>query len=331
MSFEPHPLLRGPHRQTIFGAFGRFPPALPSTLERFELPDGDFVDLHHAGPQRGARVILVHGLAGHARSPYIGALGAALGERGWAVTRFEFRGAGARPNRLARSYHSGDTADLARVARTLRERDSAAPLCAVGFSLGGNVVLKLLADGAHGEVFDAAVAVSVPFRLAVCADRLAAGASRVYGRWLLAHLKQGLRKKRALLASHIDLPAALGATDFRTFDALVTAPLHGYESADDYYTRASCRPDLARITRPTLILHAADDPFMLPSCVPERAELAARTELELHPHGGHVGFFERGPGGLPRSYIERRVGAWLDAFRGMQAPDPAPPFARRAP
>lgn len=319
MSFEPHPLLRGPNRQTIFGAFARLPPALPSTRERFELPDGDFVDLYHSGPRHGPRVVLVHGLAGHARSPYMGALGAALGGRGWAVTRFEFRGAGETPNRLARGYHSGDTADLARVARTLRERDPAAPLCAVGFSLGANVLLKLMAEEAHGEVFDAAVAVSVPFRLAVCADRLATGTSRVYGRWLLTHLKQGLRRKRTLLASRIDLPGALAATDFRTFDALVTAPLHGYASVDDYYARASCRPDLARITRPTLILHAADDPFMLPTCVPEHAELSPRIELEVHRHGGHVGFFERGPGGLPRSYLERRVGAWLDAHRGPRA------------
>lgn len=311
MSFDPHPLLRGPHRQTIYGAFGRFPPALPMSPERFELPDGDFVDLHHSGPRHGPRVVLVHGLAGHARSPYIGALGAALAARGWAITRFEFRGAGETPNRLARGYHSGDTADLARVARALRERDPVAPLCAVGFSLGGNVLLKLLAEQIHGALFDAGVAVSVPFRLAVCAERLDRGASRVYGRWLLAHLKQGLRRKRTLLAAHIDLEAALSASDFRTFDALVTAPLHGYASVDDYYARASCRPDLGRITRPTLILHAADDPFMLPTCVPERAELSARTELEVHAHGGHVGFFERGPGGLPRSYIERRVAAWL--------------------
>lgn len=310
-SFEPHPLLRGPHRQTIYGAFGRWAPSLSARRERFELPDGDFVDLEHIGAANGARAVLIHGLGGSARSPYIRALAATLVSRGWAVTAFQFRGASGTPNRRARSYHSGDTGDLATVAGALAKRAAGEPLVAVGFSMGGNVLLKLLAEQGSDAAFDAAVAVSVPYRLAVCADRLDRGRSRIYGRYLLAGLKRLLRAKRALVSPRIDYRTAMAARSFRRFDEAVTAPLGGFDSADDYYARASSRGVLERIRRPTLLVHALDDPFMLPSCVPERAELPPSVELETFRHGGHVGFFERGRAGLPRSFIERRVARWL--------------------
>ncbi len=318
MTFQPHPLLRGPHRQTIFGAFGRRAPTFATRPERFELPDGDFVDLVHAGPTDratgGPRAVLMHGLGGSAQSPYIRALVVALVAEGWAVTAFQFRGAAA-PNRRPRTYHSGDTGDIAVVAAALRARLAPSqPLVAVGFSMGGNVLLKLLGEQRAAAIFDAAVAVSVPFRLAVCSDQLAAGASRVYGRYLIAGRQRSLRAIQPLVAPLIDYPRAMAATDFRTLDALVTAPLNGFASADDYYARASSLGFMRHIERPTLVLHALDDPFMTPAAVPSASDLSPSVELEVHPHGGHVGFIERGPRGLPRSFIERRVAAWLRSY-----------------
>ena len=313
--FEPHPLLRGPHRQTLFGAFGLSAPEVAFRPERFELPDGDFVDLEHAGPERGPRAILLHGLGGNVRSGYLRMLAATLVARGWAVTAFQFRGASETPNRTPRLYHSGDTADIALVAAALRTRTPWLPLVAIGFSLGGNVLLKLLGETGPDAPLDAGVAVSVPFMLDVAADRLARGASQVYGRFLLAQLKRRLRAARARMQAHVDLGAALAARDFRTWDALVTAPLGGFASADDYYARASSRAFVGRIARPTLVLHALDDPFMTAACVPTTAEIAPAVELEAHAHGGHVGFIERGPRGLPRGFVDRRVAEWLESHK----------------
>jgi len=328
MTFQPHPLLRGPHRQTIFGAFGRHAPVVVMRPERFELSDGDFVDLLHSGPPEDdhPRAILLHGLGGSAQSRYIRAMNAALVAAGWAVTAFQFRGA-AGPNRRARTYHSGDTGDIAEVAQALRARamlpsaTTARPanrhpakLIAVGFSMGGNVVLKLLGEQGANAVFDAAVAVSVPFRLAVCSAQLATGASRLYGHHLVSGRQRSLRAIRHLVAPLIDYERAMAATDFRTLDSLVTAPLNGFTSADDYYARSSSLGFIRHVQRPTLVLHAHDDPFMTPEAVPTTSDLSPSITFELHPHGGHVGFIERGAAGLPRSFIERRVVAWLRPF-----------------
>jgi len=318
MTFKPHPLLRGAHRQTIYGAFGRRAPAFTTRVERFELPDGDFVDLEHLGPDTPyqPRAVLLHGLGGSAQSTYIRTLAATLSAEGWAVTLFQFRGASG-PNRLPRTYHSGDTGDIALVLAALRQRMGPdAKLTAVGFSMGGNVLLKLLGEQGESSVINAAVAVSVPFRLAVCSDQLASGPSRVYGRYLIAGRLRALRSIRALVAPHIDYQRALTATDFRTLDGLVTAPLNDFASAADYYERSSSLGYLQAVRRPTLILHALDDPFMTPSAVPSAGDLAPAIELELHAHGGHVGFIERAPNGLPRSFIESRVARWLRPFMG---------------
>ncbi len=315
--FVPHPLLRGPHRQTVFGAFGRRAPRFIGRPERFELPDGDFVDLEHADlpTAMGPRAVVIHGLGGTAQSPYVRAMAAALLAAGWAVTLFQFRGA-AGPNRTARTYHSGDTGDLEKVLAVLRAKSS--HLVAIGFSLGGNVLLKHLGERGDATPLDAAVAVSVPFRLDVCARQLATGSSRMYGLYLLRALKARVRAMQPLIAPRIDFARAMRATNFYTFDDAVTAPLNGYASADDYYTRASSRGFIASIERPTLIVHALDDPFMTPAAVPTAADLAPSVTLETHAHGGHVGFFERAPNGLPRSFIEPRVVAWLDRLGRLE-------------
>lgn len=307
MLFEPHPWLSSAHAQTVFAAFGRRAPTFAWRHERFELNDGDFVDLAHYGEGR-RRVVILHGLGGSAESGYVRGMAQALVAAGWAVTAFQFRGASGAVNRHPRLYHSGDTGDIAEVARALRARSDT--LVAVGFSLGGNVTLKLLGEQGEDAVFDAGVAVSVPFRLAVCADVLDRGAAKVYGRWLVFALQRIVWRKRKQLAAHIDVRAAMRATDFRGFDAAVTAPLGGFASAAEYYALSSSRAFVGRIARPTYILHALDDPFMTAACVPEAHELAPSVTLEVHARGGHVGFVGGAGRGL-RWVAEERVVDWL--------------------
>jgi hypothetical protein len=223
-----------------------------------------------------------------------------------------FRGCSGEPNRLPRSYHSGETGDLRAVIAMLRRREPAVPLAAVGYSLGGNALLKWLGESGSRDLA-CAVAVSVPFDLARAADRLERGLSRLYQWWFLRSLRASVLGKVRLGR----LPATLSAVGelrtLRAFDDAVTAPLHGFTDAADYYGRSSSRQYLGGIAVPTLVLHARDDPFLSADAIPEPSELSACTRLELSAHGGHVGFVA---GLLPwhaRYWLEERIPAFLRA------------------
>lgn len=307
--FRPDPLVRGGHVQTIVAAMLRAAPRVAWRWERLELPDGDFVDLAWHGPEPGAGpvVLLLHGLGGGADSPYIRDQAAGFAAAGVPVVLLCFRGCSGEPNRLPRSYHSGETEDVGHVLLRLRDRLPSARLVAVGFSLGGNVLLKYLGEQRDEAPLDAAVAVSVPLELGPCARKLSAGFSRAYRGHLLRKLHAGVRSKADLLASHVDVPAVLASRDFESFDDRLTAPLHGFASAEDYYARCSSRPFLRHIARPTLVVQAVDDPFMPPSVIPSADELSASVCLERSETGGHVGFLASGR----RPWLPGRVRAWL--------------------
>lgn len=313
-TFVPPVWLRGTHAQTILPNTLRLQPSLPGDWEEFPLSDGDVVELLWSGPPSGPIAVLLHGLGGSGESPPMRGLARALVARGWRVARFHFRGAGRRPNRRPTSYHSGMTADPLEVLHALARRYADRPRVVVGVSLGGNVLLRLLGEQGSEAPFDAAVAISVPFDLSICVTQMNQGFSRVYQRVLLRRLRPLITQRRALLRGHIDVEAALAATCFRDFDEAVTAPLHGYANADDYYARASSRPILGQIRRPTLILHSADDPFMSPAVVPAAGELAEGVTLELSAAGGHVGFVQ-GPPWRPTCWLDGRVADWLETYR----------------
>jgi predicted alpha/beta-fold hydrolase len=280
--------------------------------ERLELPDGDFLDLDWTAGERGPIALVLHGLEGSSASHYASGLLAAIVRQGWRGVVMHFRGCGGQPNRLARSYCAGDTADIGHVVDWLHWREPAAPLAAVGYSLGGNALLKWLGKTDIDPPLHAAVAVSVPFLLDTCARRLGRGFSRLYQFHLLRELRCSYRQKfhyRSDGPVRLDELAAL--QDFYAFDDRITAPLHGYAGVHDYYARASCRPYLQRIRIPTLILHALDDPFMLPDAVPAAAELAASVHLELSHHGGHVGFVAGRWPWRAEYWLERRIPAFL--------------------
>lgn len=333
--FEPAWWCRGAHLQTIWPTCFRRSRGEPLARERLELPDGDFLDIDWAragfAPER-ATVLLLHGLAGSSRSHYAGGLLAAFDGEGWNAGLMHFRGCSGEPNRLARSYHSGETGDLEYIVRLLRTRSRGAPLGLVGVSLGGNVLLKWLGERGAGAPVAAAVAVSVPFLLARAADRLEVGPSRLYQWYLLRSLRRSLELKRC----HVDLPLAVRdlarLKRFRDFDEHVTAPLHGFRGADHYYAAASSHGFLPRIAVPTLIVQARDDPFLSPDAIPDARELPDCVTLELYDTGGHVGFIAGEWPWRARYWLDERVPAYLrECFEGVEATATPPPNPADAP
>jgi len=310
--FRPAWWLPGPHLQTIWPTLARRRPRLPLTCRRVELSDGDFIDLR-LGEGGGPRVLVIHGLEGDLQSHYAGTLLDRLARAGYQPVFMHLRGTSGEPNRLDRSYHSGATEDLAEVLAALAEDPQGAPLAAIGFSLGGNLLLKYLGE-TERPLVAAGIAVSVPFVLRDAMLRLDLGASRLYRAYLMDKLKAAFRRKFSDRPS--PLPVAIDRIrDFNQFDDQVTAPLCGFAGVFDYYSRASCRQYLPRITTPTLILHALDDPFMFPTTVPMEHELGPGVTLELSRHGGHVGFVSGALPWRPAYWLEERILHFLQAIR----------------
>ena len=300
--------------QSVWPTFFRPPSEVELERERLELDDGDFIDLDATTGRGGPRLLVLHGLEGCSRSHYVRGLCATMHARGWRVSAMHFRGCSGEPNRLARTYHSGETGDLSRVVRELRRREPDTPLCVVGYSLGGNVLLKWLGEqGGRAEV-DAAVAVSVPLLLDVAAERMNRGLSRVY-RWYLLRLmrRKVLTKFRRWERPPIDVSRHRSWRTMRDFDDAVTAPLHGFRDASDYYRRSSARCRLGTIARPTLIIQSRDDPLMSEAVIPAAEELSESTTLEVSAQGGHVGFIGGTSPADADYWLERRIPEFLTA------------------
>jgi len=305
--FKPAVWCAGPHRQTIWPFALRRPPAPEYRRERVELSDGDFIDLdwHDVARQSaaGPLVLLLHGLEGCSRSHYIMGLVHALAAAGYSAVVMQFRTCSGVPNRALRSYHAGETGDLSEVVKHIgRQREIFA---AVGFSLGGNVLLKWLGESNTARPVTTAIAISVPYRLDQAAERMQTGASRIYQKRLISLLHAKTRLRLEPRTSPIDLSRLNEWRTFRSFDHNVTAPLHGFDGVDDYYGRSSSLQYLANISLPTLLLHAEDDPFMTPAVIPQEQHLSATTRLEVAEAGGHVGFVS-GPW-RPRYWLEQRL------------------------
>lgn len=306
-SFTPAVGLSNPHLQTLWPfLFGRRR-GIDLARERLELPDGDFLDLDWGSGDSGPLTMIIHGLEGCSRSVYVRGLMSALKHNGIRSVAMHFRGCSGMPNRLPRSYCAGETGDIGYAIRHVRRRLGGNAMFLVGYSLGGNAMLNWLATEDGRDAVDGAVAVSVPFVLREAAERMAFGSSRLYQRYLLRKLKATYRSK---FAARKDGPISIRGLatikDFFRFDDAVTAPLHGYGGADDYYSQASCRQRLQAIEVRTLLLHAADDPFMTPRVIPRPDELSTAVTLELSEHGGHVGFVG-GTALAPQYWLEERI------------------------
>jgi predicted alpha/beta-fold hydrolase len=314
--FRPHPLLRNAHVQTMLPALLRPLPRLDLRKERIELPDGDFVDLGWAGEHNAHApiAVLVHGLTGGFESKYLRGFARQVIRLGWRVVAVQLRGAGTEPNRVARMYHQGDTADLRYVWALLHQREPQTLLAATGWSLGGNVVLKALGEEGDQCRIAFAAAVCPPFRLRQCAEHLRQGFSRNYQARMLRDLGEHILRKQTIAPAPatVNIAAALKAQDFFEFDDAWTAPLNGFRDAEDYYARSECGPYLKAIRRPTLIVHAKDDPFMGPDILPAAEDLSPYVTLELPESGGHVGFIRAGRYGQPEFWLERHLAEYFD-------------------
>ena len=308
--------LSNPHVQTLLPRVLR-PAEVDWRQEFLDLPDGDEVELSWVLPepddQSAPLFVLFHGLEGGITSPYAHDLLAAARDQGYRALLMHFRGCGSRPNRLPRAYHSGDTGDAKVLLEVLGDRYPEAPKVAGGVSLGGNMLLRLVAEeDANSLGVDAAVVISAPLDLAACAQRLGEGFSRVYERHLLASLKRKVipRLERGELSLKVSVEQVRRLKRLRDYDDVITAPMHGFRDADDYYACASSGPVLDRVAVPTLMLHARDDPFMPADLIERFPARSPLVTLEVAERGGHVGFMEPGPR-RPRPWLGRRLARYL--------------------
>ena len=294
--------LPGRHLQTVYPYLFLRPPPPAYRRERVETADADFVDFDWVdGPADAPVVVLFHGLEGSSKSPYAAALLGAAAARGWRGVVPHWRGCGGEPNRLARAYHSGDYAELDALLAAVRARTGAAPLFALGISLGGNVLLNWL--GREKEKsrawLKAAASVSAPIDLVASGTALDRGLNRVYARNFLKTLVPRALEKLGRFPGLYQEEALRRVTTIHDFDDLVTAPLHGFQGVMDYWSRASSKPWLKEIVLPTLVLNARNDPFVPGASLPGPSDVSAAVTLEQPATGGHVGFTSGGfPGSL---------------------------------
>ncbi|MDF1642608.1 MAG: hydrolase [Pseudomonadales bacterium] len=323
-TFQPSRLFRSTHLQTVYPSFSGRASNLPRTRERFELVDGDFVDLDWAGEeftnQDNPRIVLIlHGLCGSSSSNYVLGLQRQLLNQGVASVAMNFRGCSGEPNRLLRAYHSGETSDMNEVFQDLVIRFPTASFASVGYSLGANAMLKWLGEMGSKSPLSAAVAVSSPYDLSLSTVRINRGVSDLYQRHLVKGLVGYVESKLANYQRQNEwekynelrgLGSLVAAKTFVDFDELITAPLFGYDSAAHYYEQCSSLPFLPEIKTPSLLIHALDDPLVHPEAIPTADHLAAETVLELSNLGGHVGFVS-GSVFKPVFWLDQRIPEFL--------------------
>lgn len=315
--YSPAWWVPGAHLQTLWGKLFRRQPTAPTVLERWDTPDGDFLELHRlAGRPYHPRVLILHGLEGSIRSHYAQGLLNEAARRGWGADLLIFRSCGTEPNRTRRFYHSGETSDLALVLDRIVHDFPDSPLGIAGVSLGGNVLLKFLGErGADlPPQVKVAAAISAPFDLARSSKRINRGFSRFYQRFFLDSLRtKAAEKARRFpeLAAHNKIAALRTLEDF---DDLITGPLHGFLNAQDYYARSSSLGYLENIRLNTLLFSAVDDPMLPPAVLDEVREIAQRNpalEVNFVEKGGHAGFVTGSVPWRPFYYAEYRVGEFF--------------------
>ena len=295
---KPFPAYRAPawlpggHAQTLWPLAIK-PAPLPLRRERWETPDGDFIDVDFLDATPTApRLVLFHGLEGSSRSHYAISLARACRDQGWNFTLPHFRGCSGELNRRPRAYHSGDSAEIDWIIRRLHSHGQTQALHAAGVSLGGNALLKWAGEqgASAGELVTGVAAVCPPLDLAACGHALARGFNRLYTQHFLATLK---RTAAARLQHHpklFDAERMQRAGNLWQFDDAVTGPIHGFAGADDYWQRSSAKPFLKSIAVPALVINPKNDPFLPAAHLPHSGEVAVTVRLEQPPGGGHVGF-----------------------------------------
>ncbi|MFC3532180.1 YheT family hydrolase [Vogesella facilis] len=313
MRYQAPRWLHGSHADTIWPALFIRQQAPAYRREVWPTPDGGEIVVDRVDGQAGTPlVVLFHGLEGSSRSHYAIALMREVQARGWHGVVPHFRGCGGAENRQPRAYHAGDSAEIDWILQRLAMEQS--QLFAAGVSLGGSMLLRYLGEWGNAALPLAAAAISVPLDLAAASTRL----DRGLGKWLYTRMFLGTLKPKSLrqLQHHpqlFDADAVRRARTFAQFDNLVTAPLHGYRDVRDYWTRASSKPVLGSIMRPTLLLNARNDPFLPASALPGADEVSAAVTLELPERGGHVGF-ATGPFPGRLDWLPQRLLGFFDNY-----------------
>ena len=327
--------LPGGHLQTIYSALFTVVPQVSYKRERWETPDGDFIDVDwlidveeqapaaaNISTADGPLVIFFHGLEGNSERHYVRSLMGELQRKGWRGIAVNFRGCSGEPNRLPRAYFAGDSTEIDWILRRVRAQYPATPLFATGVSLGGNALLKWVGEqGAHaGEVIDAVVTVSAAMDLQAMGNTLDQGG---FNQFYTDHFLHSLKKKAAYKLEQFpglfDREAVNNVKTLREFDDLVTAPLHGFKNTDDYWTRASSKPHLIDIRIPTLLIHARNDPFLPETALPTPAEVSSSVTLEFSDEGGHVGFIS-GPFPGKHAWLPERILAFFSEINDNLPP-----------
>ncbi|MES2105956.1 MAG: alpha/beta fold hydrolase [Pseudomonadota bacterium] len=294
MNYQAPRWLPTGHLQTIYPALFIRKPEVNFRRERWDTPDGDFIDVDFVDGQPGQPfVVLFHGLEGSSDSHYARALMAMLQERGWSGAVPHFRGCSGELNNAPRFYHSGDAQEIDWIIRRLhlgyRSNHPHGKFFASGVSLGGNAMLRWIGESQHqAEIIEAAVSISAPLDLAQGGASLSRGINMLYTRMFLQTLKPKCLQKLEQFPGLFDREALIRAKDLYEFDNVITAPLHGYRNTEDYWDRASAKHILTDITVPTLVLNAQNDPFLPGEHLPRKA--SAAVILEYPEGGGHVGF-----------------------------------------
>ncbi len=315
--FVPHPLLRSGHLQTIAGVYLKGPlRPYRATPHQVMLPDGDRLVLHDDCPvdwRSGDRVaLLLHGVAGCHGSSYLVRIAGKLNDVGVRTFRMDMRGCGAGARLAQFPGHAGRSEDALAAADTIQQLATTSPLTIIGFSMGGNIALKLA-----GELGDrppshlvGIVAVAPPIDLMHCGENIDRGFNQVYSRSFARQLVRFLQSRREHMPLLADLPLLPAPRRIVEFDDRFTAPLSGFRDVTDYYQQSSSLPVLSRITLPTLILSAADDP-LIPVEMLQRAPLSPSTEIVLTEHGGHVAYIGQNSDDPDRWWMDWRIVDWV--------------------
>lgn len=312
--FKPAWWLKNRHAQTILPRFYPKPCDFRPRFQDFELSDGDFVELTWTGdpesvPNGQPIVLVLHGLEGSFDSFYAKRMMNAMHLNGWFSVLMHFRGCGQKPNRKVQSYHSGQTADVTEFINFLSKKYPDSPIYAVGFSLGGNVLAKYLGEHQQSPL-SGGVVISAPLQLDECAESIGKGFSKIYQKYLVDKLVKSTHEKIDFLNGAEPVPINKNEldqiTDLIEFDNCITAPVNGFDDANDYYLRSSSKQFLKDIQTPTLIIHAKDDPFMNENVIPNEDELSQHVRFELSERGGHVGFLSGNNPLRPEFWAETR-------------------------
>ena len=332
--------LPGGNAQTIWSALWaqRFPGAAPRMeRERWDTPDGDFIDVDFAvaagkaySPDQTApkapRLVLFHGLEGSSASQYAQAFAHVAAELGWAYAVPHFRGCSGELNLAPRAYHSGDHEEIDWILRRLKSREPQRPLLAVGISLGGNALLRWAAEQGHAaaHVVQAVAAVSSPIDLGAAGRAIDQGFNRhIYARMFLRSMQPKARAKWQQFPGLFNLDAVLNARTLFDFDNAFTAPLHGFRDTPHYWDAASAKPRLSAIRIPALVLNAQNDPFVPVASLPRvQAGAGGYVTFEQPAHGGHAGFVAVRHAYDLRGHVlpmPRHVSRWLACAPGLAA------------